>query len=567
MVLSEVDPALNANPMGFDMRSYHPAYRLINGHAFPDIPSVATDQGHKVLLRYLNAGAQQHPMTLLGATQTTVARDGHPLAYAQKEVTAVLEPGTTEDTVVSMGSGPEYKVTLLESGTHLDNNGQHTSDPLTTAFGGMLTVLDTNAPPPSSDTVGPAMSAVSASPNPATGLADVTISATVSDAATGGSAVNGAELVVDDASDTAVGNGTPMTLTGTGVTQTATGTLTVPVMKNLSAGRHVVYVRGHDSAGSNGNWGVVGSVVLNLPKTGPATTGGSTSPAISNQSGPIGISATGDDTAAGGSITDAEYLVTADATPLVIPTDAAGSGTPMTLNRHATLVAETADIAATPLLTEGRHHAWVRSKDSLGLWGPLLDIPFMVDRTGPVVSGAAVGPNPSNGQVSAPANPGYAVVSAQITDAGAGWGSNLSDAEAFLDTRGANGSGVQLIPTDGKLDSPTEAVYGLIPLTQLRTLSEGTHNIVVHGKDAAGNWGADFVTTLLVDKTAPTLGLVAISPSPTLGAATVTVTVPYTDASATIGAAEFWFGSTDPGVGSATPVTVALGTGSPRSPR
>ena len=37
---------------------------------------------------------------------------------------------------------------------HLDNNGQHTADPLQFAFGGMLTFLDTNAPPPSTDGVG-----------------------------------------------------------------------------------------------------------------------------------------------------------------------------------------------------------------------------------------------------------------------------------------------------------------------------------------------------------------------------------------------------------------------------
>ncbi len=560
MVLSELDPALNANPGGFDMRSYRPAYRLINGNAFPEIPAVATEQTHRVLLRYLNAGAQQHPMTILGATQTRVASDGHQSAFVQKEVTAVLEPGATEDTIVTMTSGGPSKLTLFESGIHLDNNGQHTSEPLQTAFGGMMTVLDTNAPPPSTDTVGPTSSAVTAGPNPASGLVDVAVTATVSDATTGGTAVDNAEFVVDDASDTAVGNGTRMTLSGSGVTRSATGTLTVATMANLAAGRHIVYVRGHDSAGSTGNWGVVGSVVLNLPKTGPATTGGAATPSIWNQSGPIAISATGDDSAAGGAITQGEYFVTTDATPLVVPTDAPGSGAAMTLNRQTTIVAETANLPTAPLLAEGKHHAWVRSYDSLGLWGPLLDIPFTVDRTGPVVSGAEVGPNPSNGVVSAPANPGYAVVSASITDAGAGWGSNLADAEAFLDTRGADGSGVQLIPTDGKLDSPTESVYGLIPLTQIRTLSEGTHHVLVHGKDAAGNWGADFVTNLLVDKTAPTLDTLTVSPNPTAGAALVTARTKYTDASGTIGAAEFWFGATDPGVGNASAVTVSLGT-------
>ena len=44
------------------------------------------------------------------------------------------------------------------------------------------------------------------------------------------------------------------------------------VLDALDAGRHTVFVRALDSAG---NWGVVGSAILNLPKTGPQTTNGS----------------------------------------------------------------------------------------------------------------------------------------------------------------------------------------------------------------------------------------------------------------------------------------------------
>ena len=40
----------------------------------------------------------------------------------------------------------------------------------------------------------------------------------------------------------------------------------------LDAGKHTVFVRALDAAG---NWGVVGSVIFNLPKTGPQTTNGS----------------------------------------------------------------------------------------------------------------------------------------------------------------------------------------------------------------------------------------------------------------------------------------------------
>ncbi|WP_295697347.1 multicopper oxidase domain-containing protein [Lapillicoccus sp.] len=557
MVLTEVDPALNAHPDTFDMRLFKPTYRLVNGNSFPEIPAVPTDQGHTVLVRWVNGGAVQHPMTALGASALAIARDGHVLAYPEREVTAAVDPGTTEDTLLTMTTGPESKVTLYESGTHLDNNSQHTADPLQTAFGGMMTVLDTNAPLPPTDTVGPVTSAVAASPNPSTGQTDVTITAQLSDLKTGNSGVAAAEYVVDDAQTTGPGNGTPMVMSGPG--DSATGTLSVATMATLDAGRHVIYVRAKDNASNGavgGNWGVVGSVVFNLPKTGPSTTAGVATPAISNLAAPIVITATGDDSSSGhGNITRAELYVT-DAD--VMPTDAPGTGAAMTNNRVAPVVSETGSVSSA---TEGYHFAWVRSMNTLGLWGPFVEIPFTVDQTGPSVTGAAIGPNPSNGLVSAPANPGYAVVSGVITDAGTGnWGSKIVDAEAFLDTVGVNGGGVQMIPVDGALDSTTESVYGLIPLSAIRTLPEGTHPVFVHGQDAAGNWGPTFTASFLVDKTAPTLGALTVTPNPTNGAALITARVPYTDASGTIGAAEFWFGTADPGVGRATPITVSLGT-------
>ena len=128
----------------------------------------------------------------------------------------------------------------------------------------------------------------------------------------------------------------------------------------------------------------------------------------------------------------------------------------------------------------------VRSKDSLGLWGPTLDIALPVDRTGPNVDAASVGPNPSNGVLTDKGNPGYLVVSAQITDKDAGGATQnlIADAEGFLDPKAATpagGTGFQLVAVDGKLDSPTETVYGLIPISQVKALSDGTHHVFVRG--------------------------------------------------------------------------------------
>jgi hypothetical protein len=582
VVLSDLDPRLNAAPGTFDMRDYKARYRLINGRPFPSTSVIATDQGHKVLLRYVNAGAVSHPMATLGATQAQLSDDGHLLGDPEREIVATLNAGTTADTVVTMPTGPETKVTLYEAGNHLNNDGQTELDPGKVAAGGMIAFLDTNAPPPIDDFAGPTSTHVAVSPNPSDGKTDVTVTADVSDAKAGGSKVVAAEYTVDDP-DVGVGHGVPLTSPGfdavtvTGATATIPAAPTAPntcteeplTLSCLSAGKHVVYVRGKDAAN---NWGAVGSVVLNLPKTGPSTTNGTVDKTVTNGSAPLSVSATGDDSAADGLITKAEVFL-----------DQAGddgSGLALTLNRSATVVSEDVDIPTTPAgtaacdatvlalscMTEGTHHLLVHSFDSLGLWGPVLDIPFTVDRTGPSVDAAAVSPNPSNGLVSSPGNTGYLKVSALLTDREPGGApqSRLTAAEGFFAPSSSTpkaGSGFQLLAVDSKFDAQSEQVYGLIPLSQVKTKPNGSYQVYVRGRDEAGNWGGLFAMPLVVDKTSPVLASVSGSPNPTNGAALLTLTAPVTQ-DTTFQTAEFWTGTTDPGVGKATRVSVSYVNGS-----
>ncbi|MDT4905512.1 MAG: hypothetical protein QOH52_3528, partial [Pseudonocardiales bacterium] len=567
LVLSEIDPAFNANPTTFDMRNFAPKYRLINGKPYPASDPISTDQGHNVLLRYVNVGSQTHAMSVLGGAQVEIAQDAHPMKYTTTVTAESVDPGQTLDTTVRMPTGPESKLAVYEPAGHLDNNGQTNGDPLQLSVGGMLTFLDTNAPAPSSDGVGPVSSHVTVTPNPSDARTDVTVTADLSDATTGGSHVTQAEFVVDDATTTGVGFGVAMTGPfGTTDVAGVTGTIPAnvvpcdpalgapPVSLNcLSAGKHKVFVRALDSAG---NWGVVGSVILNLPKTGPQTTNGSVTTTPANGKSDVAISATGDDSAAGGKITGAEYFVDT--------VGVSGTGTVLTLNRSSTIVSEDAVLAAAGVgaLTEGLHHIYAHSLDSLNLWGPTLDIPFTVDLTGPGVDAASAGPNPSNGILSDASNPGSLLVSAQLTDKDAGGAaqSALIDAEAFLDPKNATpaeGSGLQMVAVDGRMDTTTEAVYGLIPISQIKALSDGTHHVYVRGEDAAGNWGPLYAINLTVDKTAPVLGAVTASPNPTNGATNLTLTAPVTDASL-IAAAEYWIGTTDPGVGHGASLPVSV---------
>ena len=568
LVMSEIDPALNADPTGFDMRNFAPKYRMFNGKPYPASDPISTDQGHVVLMRYINVGSQSHAMSVLGGDQVEIAQDGHQSKYQTTVAAESVDPGMTLDTLVTMPTGPEAKLAVYEPAMHLDNNGQHTNDPLQFAFGGMLTFLDTAAPPPSTDGVGPTSSHITLSPNPSDARSDVTVKADLSDATTGSAAVTQAEFVVDDAVGTGPGYGVPMAATfGTTTVLGATGIIPAvaagpctpqtgapPVALNcLDAGKHTVFVRALDSAG---NWGVIGSAILNLPKSGPQTTNGSLSDSPANGTADVLISATGDDSAAGGTIKAAEYFIDT--------VGADGAGLAITPNRDSTVVSLDAAIPASTVagLTAGTHHIFVHSKDSLGLWGPPLDIPLVVDLSGPVVAAASVSPSPSNGIVSNKSNPGYLYISAEISDRDSGGAllSNLVDAEAFLDPKvaiPAGGTGLQLIAVDGSINSPSEQVYGLLPISQVKSLAQGTHHLFVRGEDAAGNWGPMFGVDLIVDKTAPVLGTLVGSPSPTNGAANLTLTAPVTEAVG-LNTAEYWLGTTDPGVGKGTQVPVAV---------
>ena len=114
--------------------------------------------------------------------------------------------------------------------------------------------------------------------------------------------------------------------------------------------------------------------------------------------------------------------------------------------------------AAVNGLGEGTHHVFVHSKDSLGLWGPPLDIPLhgRPDRPGASTPPASARTRPT-GCSTDKGNPGYLVVSAQITDKDAGGaaraGGGRRGRSSTRRATPAGGTGLQLVAVDGKLDS------------------------------------------------------------------------------------------------------------------
>jgi hypothetical protein len=175
----------------------------------------------------------------------------------------------------------------------------------------------------------------------------------------------------------------------------------------------------------------------------------------------------------------------------------------------------------------------------------------------PTLVSAAVVPAITNGTNGSPSDPTDLRINAQFTDpVSNAVNSPIAAAEGFLETAGADGTGVTFLALDGTFNSVTEDTYGLVPLTELNGLADGTHRVWVHARDGAGNWGPLVAATFTLDKHGPVVSGVTASPNPVVATATLTLTATATDALSAVTAAE-WYDGTDPGAGHGTAMTVS----------
>jgi FtsP/CotA-like multicopper oxidase with cupredoxin domain len=138
LVLSAIDPALNANPDTFDMRNFAPTYWLVNGKSYPDTSEIHVSAGQKLLLRYVNAGFDNTTMALLGAHERVVGSDAFALPNPFDAIAETVPAGATMDailTVPSAGRFPIYNRQL-----HL-TNGPGSLGTAGYAPGGMMTFV------------------------------------------------------------------------------------------------------------------------------------------------------------------------------------------------------------------------------------------------------------------------------------------------------------------------------------------------------------------------------------------------------------------------------------------
>ena len=139
LVLSEIDPALNDDPAGFDMNEWDPTFWLINGAAYPQTAEIAAQVGDDVLLRYVNAGPEHVTMTMLGSRARLVARDAYLEANPAAIVANTIPAGATADEIAAVpASAAGSRIPLYNRQLHLTNgapgNAQHSP-------GGMLTFI------------------------------------------------------------------------------------------------------------------------------------------------------------------------------------------------------------------------------------------------------------------------------------------------------------------------------------------------------------------------------------------------------------------------------------------
>ena len=495
LVMSEIDPALNAAPTSFDVRNFAPKYFLFNGKAYPDTLPIDTGAGRKVLLRLVNGGLENHSVGVLGLRYSVLSIDGKPFAQPHSAVAETLSAGQTADVLVSIPSGatPGMKYAVYDSSLRLINNGS--------TFGGMLTFLTIPTGAPGLDVTGPTATGLSLISNPSNGSADVTLSASISDVSSGGANVTAAEYFID-----ATGaNGAGAVMGGSFGSSTASvnATLSIATLATLTSGNHTIYVHGQDAAG---NWGAFNFIVLNLDKQGPVTSSLQTT---FQANGSVALSGSASDSTTGNSnIQAAEYFMDA--------AGANGAGTAMTVNQNAPTASITATIPAATVsaLTEGVHTLHVHSQDAFGNWGTFATKQLNIDKTGPAASITLLNPNPNNGAL--PYSPSFQSVrlNATISEPGAGLvTSTVANAEFFIDAVGANGTGILMTPSDGVFNGVTESAYTYIPLITVNALSQGSHTISVHGKDSAGNWGPFTTATLVIDKVPPVVSGLTLTPS------------------------------------------------------
>ena len=290
--------------------------------------------------------------------------------------------GVTVGTVLT-GTAPNYTGTITATTLGGLSSGNHTfyvHGQDANGWGGYsFAVLNL-------DKTGPTTSAVALSPNPSSGAVPVTLTASASDVATGGSNVTSATYSVDGGA--AVG----MTLAGSAA---PVRSLSAVIPSGLAVGNHVIAIQSTDALG---NLGAVANITLTVASAGPATSLVAATPnpnngayTISSNQPVMRVTATITGSSLSNVINAAEGFI--DSTPAIntrgfpfVPVDGVW-------NSSVEKVSVDLPIANIAVLTAGNHTINVRGKDATGSWGSFGSVTLVIDKTAPTLTSGSVSPS------------------------------------------------------------------------------------------------------------------------------------------------------------------------------
>ncbi len=335
------------------------------------------------------------------------------------------------------------------------------------------------------DTIGPLVIATNAYPDTTEGARHCLATATISDSTTGLSTISAAEVFLDSTG-----------VSGTGIilfaVDGAFNEIIEDVYENLdittlAMGEHWFYIHGCDAAS---NWGPFDSVSIFvtpdddtlgptfssfLPDSVPDTTAFTISCVITDPSGVYD-----DSTGSGGQgvyllwDNDGELTITANERRMSL-----AAGDTFTTdyqipqqNRNANFVYE--------VYAYDNDFDFNEPEDRTQAQSGIQSI-IVYDSRGPSTDYVTISPP------SPPEGINEVVVYATVSDSLLG-SSLISEAEAFLDSIGATGTGFSMQPLDGAFDSILEVVLDTIGVSGW--MAGDTHTFFVHGRDEYGNWGA-----------------------------------------------------------------------------
>ncbi len=333
------------------------------------------------------------------------------------------------------------------------------------AWGPFSSVLVTG-----SDAVGPTTSGVTVAPDHTNGSAALALTATGDDSASGNSVITAFDWAIDGGSATTadIADGTPVTGLET--------TIPTSALTGLTEGPHTVAVRSRDAGG---NWSATAATAgFVVDRTAPVVTipPDAVTPNPNNGNLPVNgtnaavrVSATIDDTVSG----IVKARATLDTGTTVIPMEASDGA----FNEPSEEVYLDIPLATVKQLSEGDHQIHISGLDAAGNWSEVRDATLTVDRTGPVVSGLSLSPNPTNGATE------VSLTGTATDPAGVG------RVEWFI---GAD-------PGTGQASAATVHPDGTFSatITVTSAMDLGDYTVVVRALDTIGNRSAANATTVL----------------------------------------------------------------------